>query len=150
MLSVIKSLGVRAVAILGPDVPPQYLALFSGTGCEIIGHKRGEPVPSADAAIVLGGDGTIHHYLRDLSQLKIPVLVVPRGSGNDFAHALGLRTEGDAVAAWNRFLGFPPAPCNRRSSGCICGWRVRLPHAGRSERGSEGPAGNCAVALSLV
>ncbi len=95
---------MRAVAILGPDVSPQYLALFSGTGCEIIGHKRGEPVPSADAAIVLGGDGTIHHYLRDLSQLKIPVLMVPRGSGNDFARALGLRTEGDAVAAWNRFL----------------------------------------------
>jgi diacylglycerol kinase (ATP) len=95
---------VRAVAILGPDVSPQYLALFSGTGCEIIGHKRGEPVPSADAAIVLGGDGTLHHYLRDLSQLKIPVLMVPRGSGNDFARALGLRSDGDAVAAWNRFL----------------------------------------------
>ncbi len=61
-------------------------------------------MPSADAAIVLGGDGTIHHYLRDLAQLKIPVLMVPRGSGNDFARALGLRTEGDAVAAWNRFL----------------------------------------------
>jgi len=104
VLSVVKSLGVRAVAILGPDVSPQYLALFSGTGCEIIGHKRGEPVPSADAAIVLGGDGTIHHYLRDLSQLKIPVLVVPRGSGNDFARALGLESDGDAVAAWNRFL----------------------------------------------
>lgn len=95
---------VRAVAILGPDVSPQYLALFFGTRCEIAGHKRGEPVPSADAAIVLGGDGTIHHYLRDLSQLKIPVLVVPRGSGNDFARALGLRSDGDAVAAWNRFL----------------------------------------------
>ena len=95
---------MRAVAILGPDVSPQYLALFSGTGCEIIGHKRGEPVPSADAAIVLGGDGTLHHYLRDLSQLKIPVLMVPRGSGNDFARALGLRSDGDAVVAWNRFL----------------------------------------------
>ncbi len=96
---------MRAVAILGPDVSPQYLALFSGTGCQIIGHKRGEPVPSADAAIVLGGDGTVHHYLRDLSQLKIPVLVVPRGSGNDFAHALGLENDRDALAAWNRFLG---------------------------------------------
>ena len=95
---------VRAVAILGPDVSPEYLALFSGPGCQIIGHKRGDPVPAADAAIVLGGDGTVHHYLRDLSQLKIPVLMVPRGSGNDFARALGLRTEADAVAAWNRFL----------------------------------------------
>jgi len=96
---------VRAVAILGPDVSPEYLALFAGPACQIIGHKRGEPVPAADAAIILGGDGTIHHYLRELSQLKIPVLMVPRGSGNDFARTLGLRTEADAVTAWNRFLG---------------------------------------------
>jgi len=95
---------VRAVAILGPEVSPECLALFSGPKCQIIGHKRGEPVPAADAAIVLGGDGTVHHYLRDLSRLKIPVLMVPRGSGNDFAHALGLRSERDALAAWNRFL----------------------------------------------
>src|ERR1700740_911389 len=95
---------VRAVAILGPDVSPQYLALFSGPACQIIGHKRGEPVPSADAAIVLGGDGTIHHYLRDLSRMKIPVLMVPRGSGNDFARALGLRAQVQALTAWNRFL----------------------------------------------
>ncbi len=61
-------------------------------------------MPSADAAIVLGGDGTVHHYLRELSQLKIPVLMVPRGSGNDFAYALGLRDDRDALSAWNRFL----------------------------------------------
>jgi diacylglycerol kinase (ATP) len=101
---VIKFLGVRAVAILGPDVSPQYRALFSGPACQIIGHERGEPLPSADAAIVLGGDGTIHHYLRDLSRLKIPVLMVPRGSGNDFARALGLRDDRDALSAWNHFL----------------------------------------------
>ena len=95
---------VRAVAILGPYVSPEYLALFSGPACQIIGHRRGEPLPSADAAIVLGGDGTLHHYLRDLSRLKIPVLMVPRGSGNDFARALGLRTENDSVAAWHSFL----------------------------------------------
>jgi diacylglycerol kinase (ATP) len=102
--SVVKSLGVRAVAILGPDVSPQYLALFSGPACQIIGHKPGEPLLPADAAIVLGGDGTIHHYLRDLSRLKIPVLMVPRGSGNDFARALGLRDDRDALSAWNHFL----------------------------------------------
>jgi diacylglycerol kinase (ATP) len=95
---------VRAVAILGPDVSPESLALFAAPECQIIGHKGSGPVPSADAAIVLGGDGTIHHYLRDLSQLKVPVLMVPRGSGNDFARALGLRSDGDTVAAWNRFL----------------------------------------------
>ena len=95
---------VRAIAILGPDVSPEYLALFSNPNCQVIGHRRGEPLSAADAAIVLGGDGTIHHYLRDLSRLKIPVLMVPLGSGNDFARALGLRTDRDALAAWNRLL----------------------------------------------
>ena len=95
---------MRAIAILGPDVSPLYLALFSGTACQILGHKRGEALPSADAAIVLGGDGTVHHYLRDLSRLKIPLLMVPRGSGNDFARALGLKHDRDALAAWKRFL----------------------------------------------
>jgi diacylglycerol kinase (ATP) len=95
---------VRAVAILGPDVSPEHLALFAATGCQIIGHKRGKALPSADAAIVLGGDGTVHHQLRDLSRLKLPVLMVPLGSGNDFAHALGIHDDRDSLAAWNRFL----------------------------------------------
>jgi len=94
---------VRAVAILSPGLSPHYLALFSGPGCQVMGHKRGEALPAADAAIVLGGDGTVHHYLHDFSRLKIPVLIVPRGSGNDFAHALGLRDDRDALGAWNRF-----------------------------------------------
>jgi diacylglycerol kinase (ATP) len=95
---------VRAVTILGPDVSAESLARFSGPDCQIIGHKRGEPLPSADAAIILGGDGTVHHYLPDLSRMKIPVLVVPRGSGNDFARALGIRTDRNALAAWKHFL----------------------------------------------
>jgi diacylglycerol kinase (ATP) len=61
-------------------------------------------LPPADAAIVLGGDGTIHHYLHDLSRLTIPVLIVPHGSGNDFARALGIKNHRDALAAWQRFV----------------------------------------------
>jgi diacylglycerol kinase (ATP) len=36
-------------------------------------------------------------------KLGLPVLVVPAGSGNDFARALGLRCVRDSLAAWRRF-----------------------------------------------
>jgi diacylglycerol kinase (ATP) len=36
-------------------------------------------------------------------KLGLPVLVVPVGSGNDFARALGLRRVRDSLAAWRRF-----------------------------------------------
>jgi len=35
----------------------------------------------------------------------LPVLVVPAGSGNDFARALGLRRVRDSIAAWRKFCG---------------------------------------------
>jgi diacylglycerol kinase family enzyme len=57
----------------------------------------------ADAVLILGGDGTVHRHLRQLVKLQLPVLVVPHGSGNDFALALGLRNVGDALTAWRRF-----------------------------------------------
>ena len=50
---------------------------------------------SADAILIFGGDGTIHRHLAQLVKLQIPVLVVPRGSGNDFARALKLRSIAD-------------------------------------------------------
>jgi diacylglycerol kinase (ATP) len=58
----------------------------------------------ADAILIFGGDGTIHRHLAQLVRLQLPVLVVPRGSGNDFARALNLRSVGDAAAAWRQFV----------------------------------------------
>ena len=44
----------------------------------------------ADAIVLFGGDGTLHRHLPQLVRLHLPVLIVPRGSGNDFARALGI------------------------------------------------------------
>jgi diacylglycerol kinase (ATP) len=41
--------------------------------------------------------------LAQLVKLRLPVLVVPRASGNDFARALRIRSVGDAWGAWRRF-----------------------------------------------
>jgi len=58
----------------------------------------------ADAILLFGGDGTVHRHLGALVKLGLPVLVVPCGSGNDFARALGLRRVRDSRAAWRRFV----------------------------------------------
>jgi len=57
----------------------------------------------ADAVIIFGGDGTLHRHLASLVKLSLPVLIVPAGSGNDFARALGLRTRSDSRTAWQKF-----------------------------------------------
>jgi len=57
----------------------------------------------ANAALIFGGDGTVHRYLPDLHKYKIPTLVVPAGSGNDFAKALGIANQRVALQAWKRF-----------------------------------------------
>jgi diacylglycerol kinase (ATP) len=56
-----------------------------------------------DAALVFGGDGSVHRQLAPAVQSQIPLLCVPTGSGNDFARALGLRSREDALAAWHKF-----------------------------------------------
>lgn len=47
--------------------------------------------------VAVGGDGTVHEVINGLMQIpaeKRPVLaVVPVGSGNDFAHAIGIPTD---------------------------------------------------------
>jgi len=57
----------------------------------------------ADVILLFGGDGTIHRHLSQLVKLALPVLVVPSGSGNDFARALGLRRVRDSLSAWRGF-----------------------------------------------
>ena len=45
----------------------------------------------------------MHRHLAQLVRLQLPVLIVPRGSGNDFARALNLRSASDALQAWRQF-----------------------------------------------
>jgi len=91
-------------------------ALILGLGCSLknlkpfqtdrtIDWRIGLPASSdlVDIIVLLGGDGTIHRHLSQLVKLALPVLVVPAGSGNDFARALGLRSVRDSVVAWRSF-----------------------------------------------
>jgi diacylglycerol kinase (ATP) len=100
---------MRAAVILGLGCSPKDLKAFqaehnSGPNIE---WRMGMPGSGdeADVILIFGGDGTIHRHLGQLVRIGLPVLVVPAGSGNDFARALGLRRVRDSLAAWRRFLG---------------------------------------------
>jgi diacylglycerol kinase (ATP) len=94
---------MRAAAILGLGCSAKDLKPFqAGTNFD---WRIGMPAVADQADIILlfGGDGTIHRHLGQLVTLGLPVLVVPAGSGNDFARALGLRRVRDSLAAWRGF-----------------------------------------------
>ena len=46
--------------------------------------------PEAESLILVGGDGLVHLAIQKLAGTGIPVLLVPAGTGNDLARALGL------------------------------------------------------------
>jgi len=96
---------MRAAAILGLGCSPKELRPFQAEGK--IEWRMGMPASGDEADVILlfGGDGTIHRHLGQLVRLGLPVLVVPAGSGNDFAGSLGLRRVRDSLAAWRRFCG---------------------------------------------
>ncbi len=94
---------MRAAAILGLGCSSKDLKPFQTD--KAVEWRMGMPASGeeADAILLFGGDGTIHRHLGQLVRLGLPVLIVPAGSGNDFARALGLRSVRDSRAAWKLF-----------------------------------------------
>jgi diacylglycerol kinase (ATP) len=94
---------MRAAVIFGLDSSEKDLAPFrQNSQAEwVIGLPANSS--EADAILIFGGDGTIHRHLPRLVHLQLPVLVVPCGSGNDFARALHLPNRKKSLAAWKEF-----------------------------------------------
>src|SRR5882724_2815636 len=94
---------MRAAVIFGLGTSPADLKPFqAGSTSEWL---QGLPASSGgtDAVVIFGGDGTIHRHLPALVRLQLPVLIVPAGSGNDFARALNLRSMRHSLRAWRDF-----------------------------------------------
>ena len=90
---------MRAAAILGPgNVARAMIAFQRATGVQWTSL-----IEQADVAVIFGGDGTVHRHLASLVDLDIPLLVVPCGSGNDFARALGICGVRDSIRAMRDF-----------------------------------------------
>jgi diacylglycerol kinase (ATP) len=94
---------MRAAAILGPGNLSKHVKKFQRVGNA--DWTEGPPGSSndSDVVVIFGGDGTVHRHLAQLVELGLPVLVVPCGSGNDFARALKLRSVRHSLAAWRKF-----------------------------------------------
>jgi diacylglycerol kinase (ATP) len=94
---------MRTLAILGPRATERDLAPFRVPGAEFI-LAQNLTQAAAGAVLLLGGDGTVQRHLNSLVQAQLPLLVIPTGSANDFARALGLHTRAEALESWQRFL----------------------------------------------
>jgi diacylglycerol kinase (ATP) len=94
---------MRAVAIFGTKATARDLREFQLSGVEIVTSADLAADCPCDAALLFGGDGSMHRQLPAAVASQVPVLSVPKGSGNDFARALGLGMPGAALSAWQRF-----------------------------------------------
>ena len=90
--------------MLAPFVKQDYARPFEVPGARVFAGNELDPNDTPDAALIFGGDGTLHHHLGTLAHKKIPTLPVPMGSANDFAATLGIHSVADALAAWQRFV----------------------------------------------
>src|SRR5579872_7790 len=95
---------MRVAAIIGLGTSPKYLTAFQRDSSSDWRLGLPRSAADADAIVIFGGDGTIHRHLARLVALQLPVLVVPCGSGNDFARGFKLRSVHDAHKAWQRFV----------------------------------------------
>ncbi|HEX4605831.1 MAG TPA: diacylglycerol kinase family protein [Candidatus Angelobacter sp.] len=94
---------ISDIALFHPDVSSKAVELFKSIGADIQILDSLQDTANIRAALIFGGDGTVHRHLPALHQQKIPMLVVPAGSGNDFAKALGIRNKELALQAWKQF-----------------------------------------------
>ena len=161
---------MRAAAILGLGCSLKDLKPFqSDAGVE---WRMGMPASSdeADAILLFGGDGTIHRHLGQLTKLGLPVLVVPAGSGNDFATSLGLGRVRQSLAAWRAFCadaknvraidlgvitvcsraGETPAPHEHRYFCCVAGVGIDAAVAERANRMPRWLRGHGGYVLSMA
>jgi diacylglycerol kinase (ATP) len=94
---------MRAAAILGLGCSAKNLKPFQTDPAIEWSLELPSSNDEADVVLVFGGDGTVHRHLSSLVAPGLPVLVVPVGSGNDFARGLGFRSVHDSLTAWHKF-----------------------------------------------
>jgi len=94
---------VRAVALLGPVANEHHIRQFELPGVNLFSGNELDPTDEPAAALIFGGDGTLHRHLGALALKQVPALIVPLGSANDFARSIGIETIAKALAAWRRF-----------------------------------------------
>ena len=81
---------------------------ISGTSYESARtNLRAELAMECSSVIVIGGDGMVHLAIQELAGSSIPLIVIPAGTGNDFARTMSLPLD-DPAAIIDRCLGSLP------------------------------------------
>src|SRR5580692_770340 len=124
---------MRAAIILGPGCSPKNLKPFQSDASVLWGMGLPGAADEAEVILLFGGDGTLHRHLGALVKLGLPVLIVPAGSGNDFARALGVRRVNDSLVAWRRF-------CAGRDNARLIDLGVITPLSSKPNAGESGAA----------
>lgn len=62
-------------------------------GCPVRRHVPGDDIAASDVLGVVGGDGTVHRALPALAAATPALAIIPAGSGNDLAAALGIPSD---------------------------------------------------------
>ena len=89
--------------MLAPFAKEHLVRPFELEGVNIFTGNELDPTDEPDAALIFGGDGTLHRHLGTLALRKIPTLAVPVGSANDFAATMGIHSVADALLTWKQF-----------------------------------------------
>ncbi len=89
--------------MLAPFAKEHDVRPFELPGVNLFTANELDPTDEPDAALIFGGDGTLHRHLGTLALKKIPVLPVPIGSANDFATTMGIHSVDNALTAWVQF-----------------------------------------------
>lgn len=112
----------RTLAITGPRSSAKHVVPFQRLAVNVapvrlLDHPTCDEVRAAlaakpDCVLLFGGDGTLNRYLGLLLAAQVQLLMVPTGSGNDFAMANGVKTAADALAVFNDWLANKASVCN--------------------------------------
>jgi undecaprenyl-diphosphatase len=87
-----------AVELLERELPAAEIVRFGPH--DDVDKVFGEAAERAGVLAVIGGDGTVNAGARAALEHDVPLLVVPGGTFDHFARALGLESPADAVAAY--------------------------------------------------
>ena len=94
---------MRAVVIQNPHAglqpPPtdKVFALLQKTGFEILSIQSISTQVlekalrnKADLIVLIGGDGTVRHFIKHFAPIQTPILIIPTGTSNNIARSLQL------------------------------------------------------------
>ena len=70
---------------------------------------EGMEIENVDGIIAVGGDGLVHCVVQEIATRSIPLLVIPAGTGNDFARSMNLPLN-DPESILEYALAHPPVP----------------------------------------